>query len=67
MTYLTVKQSAERLGYSTKTVYDAVQSGELHGLQRTKHTKWLIRPECLDAWVAGEKCEHQSASRPRAS
>jgi len=65
--YLTVEQAANVTDYSTKTVYEAVRSGELHGSQRAKAAKWLIRPECLDAWVAGEKCEHQTATRLTAS
>lgn len=67
MNYLTVEQAALATDYSTKTVYEAVRSGELHGSQRAKAAKWLIRPECLDAWVAGEKCEHQTATRLTAS
>lgn len=67
MNYLTVQQAAERTDYSDKWIYDAVRSGELHGSQRSKNAKWLIRPECLDAWVAGEKCEHQQVARLNAS
>jgi excisionase family DNA binding protein len=62
VSYLTVQQAAEATGYSTKWIYNGVRSGELHGSQRSKTSKWLIRRECLDAWVAGEKCEHQATT-----
>ena len=66
MNYLTIPQAAEATDYSTKWIYDALRSGELHGSQRSKNAKWLIRSECLDAWVAGEKCEHQRVGQLKA-
>lgn len=67
MNYLTVQQAADKTDYSTKWIYEAVRSGELHGSQRSVGAKWLIRPDCLDAWVAGEKCEHQQTRQLTAS
>lgn len=39
----------------------ALQDGTLHGTQRVKRGPWLIQPECLDAWLNNEQCEHQQA------
>jgi len=63
-----------RTWYSTKTAADYIddgthpttilrkcESGELHGFQRTPRGRWRIHVDCLDAWIRGEKCEHQSA------
>ncbi len=47
-----------------ETVREALRSGELHGAQRVKGGTWKIRPACVDAWMAGEECEHQSAEQP---
>jgi hypothetical protein len=42
------------------TILKALDAGELHGGQRKKHGRWSIRAECLDAWLDGAKCEHQT-------
>lgn len=48
------------------TIRKACESGELHGTQRTKNGRWSIRLTCLEAWLDGEKCEHQAAERKSA-
>lgn len=52
-------QAGEYAGRHRDTVEKACQSGELHGVQRTKRGHWRIHKDCLEAWVAGAKCEHQ--------
>ncbi|WP_371130839.1 helix-turn-helix domain-containing protein [Arthrobacter sp. SDTb3-6] len=42
------------------TVRRALEGGELHGQQSKAGGRWLIRAECLDAWMDGVKCVHQS-------
>lgn len=42
-----------------QTIARAAASGELHGAQRTEPKgRWSFKTQCLDAWIAGEKCEH---------
>lgn len=41
------------------TVRRALEDGKLHGTQSMAGGRWLIREECLDAWIDGVKCEHQ--------
>lgn len=41
------------------TVRRALEGGKLHGSQSMAGGRWLIREECLDAWIDGAKCEHQ--------
>lgn len=45
------------------TVWEALRDGRLHGVQRVKRGSWRIDENCLDAWLAGEKCEHRSARK----
>jgi excisionase family DNA binding protein len=56
----TVAQAAVVTQRAASTLYAALESGELHGTQRVKGGRWLIRPECLDAWLDGETCPHQA-------
>lgn len=48
------------------TLWKALESGQLHGQQRMAKGKWLIARDCMDAWIAGQPCDHQAA-RARAS
>jgi hypothetical protein len=41
------------------TVYRDLESGALHGTQSMKGGRWLVREECLDAFLDGDLCEHQ--------
>lgn len=59
--WLNVDQAAEHAGNHVVTIRKALQSGELHGSQRTKGGRWRIHVACLDSWCAGEHCEHQLA------
>ncbi|SEE25019.1 Helix-turn-helix domain-containing protein [Arthrobacter alpinus] len=40
------------------TVRRALIAEQLHGSQSGPGGRWLIREECLDAWIDGVKCEH---------
>lgn len=63
-------QAAEYSGRHVDTIRRALEAGELHGGQRIdkatgkpkKGGRWSIRRECLEAWLDGETCEHQSAA-----
>lgn len=56
---LTVAEVAAVARRHPVTVRVALESGELHGTQRAKNCRWLIREDCAEAWIDGEKCEHQ--------
>ncbi|QSZ53303.1 helix-turn-helix domain-containing protein [Paenarthrobacter sp. AT5] len=57
---LTVAEAAEAAHRHPVTVRRALEGGELHGTQRTFRGRWLIRAECLDAWLDGNDCVHRS-------
>ncbi|MEU4386802.1 helix-turn-helix domain-containing protein [Promicromonospora sp. NPDC023805] len=59
---LTVRAAAAAACVHKITLYRALEGKELHGEQRAKGGRWTIRPECLDAWLDNEKCEHQIAA-----
>lgn len=54
------EQAAEYAGLSEDTIRRAAAVGDLHGGQRSAKGRWSFRLACLDAWLDGEKCEHQS-------
>ena len=54
-------QAADHAGCHRDTVLKAVEAGELHGSQRKKNGRWRIHVDCLDAWIKGQRCEHQKA------
>jgi excisionase family DNA binding protein len=56
---LTVAEAAKISNRHPDTLRRALACGELHGAQRVRGGRWSIRPECLDAWLDGEPCEHQ--------
>lgn len=58
---LTTDQAADLAHRHRKTILRALESGELHGSQRVKGGRWLIRPDCLEAFMDGVLCPHQSA------
>ncbi|GAA4707234.1 Helix-turn-helix domain [Promicromonospora umidemergens] len=58
---LTVPDAAAVGRRHPETLRKALQDGTLHGTQRIKRGPWLIRPECLAAWLEGEQCAHQVA------
>lgn len=61
--WLDTRQAAIRSNFAIDTVKRAANAGHLHGHQRVVGGKWRFRPECVDAWVTGEKCEHQRRER----
>jgi excisionase family DNA binding protein len=65
--WLTVKEATERTARHRDTVTTALRTGDLHGVQRSKHGHWRIHTDCLEAWVEVEPCEHQTeAGKQRA-
>lgn len=44
------------------TIRRALEARELHGTQRTKGGRWVIQPECLEAWLDQAPCPHQEAT-----
>jgi hypothetical protein len=64
MSWMNTTEAAAYTGRHVQTIARAAASGELHGAQRTEPKgRWSFRTECLDAWVAGDKCEHASNVR----
>ena len=62
--FLSVMEAALYVGKHPETVRRALRSGEMHGSQRgQKGNTWTVRPECADAWLDGDPCEHQDADR----
>ena len=61
---LTTAEAAEVARRHPVTVRRALEGGELHGRQSKAGGRWLIRTECLDAWIDGEKCGHLSKVLP---
>lgn len=56
---LSAPEAAARAGKSVKTVRDALKAGALHGRQFTvPKGRWNIKPDCLEAWLDGERCPH---------
>jgi hypothetical protein len=51
--------AGEHAGCHPETVLKALEAGKLHGYQRKKKGRWRIHIACLDAWCAGEQCQHQ--------
>lgn len=62
-TWHTTETAADHVNCHPQTVRKALASGDLHGRQRTAKGHWRIHVECLDAWAAGDKCEHQRLRR----
>jgi hypothetical protein len=50
--WLTPRQVANRVHRSIDAVYEALESGELHGHQRKRKGRWTVRPAAADAWNA---------------
>lgn len=59
----TTRTAAEHVAHHPDTIRRACEAGELHGIQRQAgKSHWRIHVDCLNAWAAGEKCEHQAAA-----
>jgi Helix-turn-helix domain len=58
--YLSVLEAASIARLHPQTVSDALRLNQLHGTQRTLKGKWTIRRDCLEAWIEGSPCEHQT-------
>jgi hypothetical protein len=59
---LTVDEAADASRRHRVTLYKALQAKALHGTQRIKRGKWLIEPECLDAWIENRQCPHTAVT-----
>jgi hypothetical protein len=59
---LNVAQVAATSQRHPVTVRLDLEAGKLHGSQSVKGGRWLVRVECLDAFLDGVKCEHQAAA-----
>lgn len=46
------------------TIRIALGSGALHGGQGVSGGHWRIEPDCVRAYLSGEKCEHKRSSKP---
>jgi len=51
--------AADYAGCHPTTVRKACEDSSLHGSQRTTKGRWRIHIDCLNAWVSGQKCDHQ--------
>ena len=63
--YLTTAGAAKYAHRHPGSIRRSLEAGELHGVQRKKGGPWSIRPACIDAYLAGEKCEHQAVTNVR--
>jgi hypothetical protein len=59
MDMLTVKEVALLTRRHEETVTNALRVGSLHGGQRKKGGRWLVRRACAEAWAVGESCGHE--------
>lgn len=50
-----------------QTIYVALEDGTLHGTQRVKRGRWLIKAACLDAWLDGVECADRAAAAAEAA
>lgn len=56
---LTVAESATVAGRHPVTIRRDLEAGVLHGTQRMKGGRWIVRESCLDAYLDGTRCHHQ--------
>lgn len=56
---LTVAESATAAGRHPVTIRRDLEAGVLHGTQRVKGGRWIVRESCLDAYLDGTLCHHQ--------
>ncbi|MEE6273482.1 helix-turn-helix domain-containing protein [Georgenia sp. MJ206] len=60
---LSPTEAAEIARRHVVTIYKALEDGRLHGSQPVKGGRWLVREDCLDAWLDGVPCEHRTNVR----
>jgi len=63
--YLTTDEAAARSHRHPGSIRRALEGGSLHGSQTGRGGRWLIQPDCLDAYLAGERCKHRQPSNVR--
>lgn len=64
MSRLTVEEAAASARRHPGTIRRALEEKKLHGSQPVPGGRWLIKSECLDAWLDGELCEHKQNVMP---
>lgn len=52
--WLSVDEVQQMTGVSRTEIYAALQTRELVGNQRTKHKKWRIHIDAINAWMRGD-------------
>lgn len=67
LTRLTVAQASANAHRHPDTIRRALEAGDLHGTQRCRGGRWTIRPECLDAWLDGQPCDHKQRPTGRSA
>ena len=56
---LVMEQMAERSGMSRWTLMKELKVERLHGAQNGKRGTWRVSEACFEAWLLGQRCEHQ--------
>lgn len=62
--WITPAQVVEKTGRNKTVVYEALESGELHGHQRKPGGRWSIHPAVPGAWIRGLD-QHEACGCPR--
>lgn len=57
---LTVAEAAAIAGRHPVTIRKDLEAGILHGTQRVKGGRWIIRESCLDTYLDGTPCPHEN-------
>lgn len=58
--YMVMKEMVEESGISRFTLQLRLGEGALHGSQSKPRGTWRVHRNCFDAFMVGEKCEHQA-------
>lgn len=59
---LTIRQAAEKMGVSRRTIFRLVKSGDLPSVNVSASPKrkvWRIEPEALDAFIAKRRTQER--------
>ncbi|MEF2979049.1 helix-turn-helix domain-containing protein [Subtercola sp. YIM 133946] len=54
-----VEETATYARRHPNTIRRLLESGELHGSQPRKGGRWLVKEECVDAYLDGVPCPHK--------
>lgn len=61
--YLTVAEVADASRKHPVTIRLALEGGKLHGSQQSTRGRWLVREDCLEAFLECRPCEHKASKR----